>query len=601
MVLSRKHSRAWVAIAILLASLSSGRQAFAEVRRSFNRIPNALNSGIIGNGQLRIGTGQQLDGASNLVVINANNTFNIGGNGQLLGVREQRSDGLQQDLAVNAGGQIFGLGGLRPEAKTVQDIVTQFGKNRNKSNQPNLVDNIIARNNGNPAGVVGNMRIDLSSIPHPDSAKNPPGSPEQLRYALATLNNLLNALSNSSTLMRVFPKDVKKDADGKAVVTINLNRFFGQEALNLIASSDPTAACTGRIRLQSMAFNTMFAKNYYQIKGLNGFNRDQIFNALGVEGDKRRTLNNKMLIAARQDPTRKESGVTTSTLGRVSKFMNMQNNPGGTCYETDDFVDRAGTGAETNSRDVKQVGINYTHDASEVLCHQRNGLMVGMLFNAAGVLQTEAPANIATGGVNGPAVSAAVSCMDCHSKGFLGGGKRVHQGDGGNYDDNFDLIPGTPTVFRNQFGQAINNRGFFTSNQRYRQRANRDTAIYFRALAKSGSLIVDPKTNYPIPLVPLAVKKYEERMTNAEMAAELGVSEQALTTLLGGGTGGAERRNFDNAFCGLKNRLGGRGGNFVAQNDGRLGASVQRTSAPAGTAGRGISGIRHIESLEGQR
>lgn len=347
-----------------------------------------------------------------------------------------------------------------------------------------------------------------------------------------------------------------------------------------------------------MAFNTMFAKNYYQIKGLNGFNRDQIFNALGVEGDKRRTLNNKMLIAARKDPTRKESGVTTSTLGRVSKFMNMQNNPGGTCYETDDFVDRAAPGAETNSRDVKQVGINYTHDASEVLCHQRNGFMLGMLFNAAGVLQTEAPANIATGGILQPAVSAAVSCMDCHAKGFLAGGKRVHQGDGGFYDDNFDLIPGNATVFRDQFGQNLNGRAFFTTNQRYRQRANRDTAIYFRALAKSGSLIVDPKTKYPVPLVPLAVKKYEERMTNAEMAAELGVSETAFTSLVGGSTGGAERRNFDNAFCGLKQKLGGRGQNFAQQSSqGRVGASLQ--GVQAGVSSRGFSGIRHIESLEG--
>lgn len=599
MALCGLHSRAWV---ILFALLLSSGEALAENGRVFGRSRNSINSGRFGG--LSIGQGQQLDGASNLAVINANQTFNINGDGSLAGVLEQRSDQTQQGLRIrNVGGRLLleGLGGLRPEAKTVQDVITQFGKNRNRSNRPGVIDRFIQDNTGNALGVAGLMKIDLSSIPHPDPANNPPGSPEQMRYALATLNSLLNSLSNSSTLMRVFPKDIRKDPDGKAVVTVDLRRFFGQEALNLIASSDPTSACTGRLRLQSMAFNTMFAKNYYQIKGLNGFNRDQIFAALGVEGDKRRTLNNKILIAARNDPKRKESGVTTSTLGRVSKFLNMGNNPGGTCYETDDFVDRAGTGAETNSRDVKQVGINYTHDASEVLCHQRNGFMLGMLFNSAGVLQTEAPANIATGGTLGPAVSAAVSCMDCHAKGFLAGGKRIHDtiNDGGFYDENFDLIPGNATVFRNQFGQQLNGRAFFTTNQRYRQRANRDTAIFFRALAKSGSLIVNPKTNYPMPLVPLAVHKYGERMTNAEMAAELGVSEQAFTALVGGNTAGAERRNFDNAFCGLKRRLGA-GNSLLSQVDGRRGASVQRTSL-TGNSNQSLSGIRHIESLEGSR
>jgi len=592
MELHHDHGKEWIAAAILFESLLFAPDIQAETsRRFFNRVPNSSNSGI------RVGTGKQFDGASNLAVINANQTFNIGNDGRLLGVREQRSDGTQQDLAVNNGGQIFGLGGLRPEAKTIQDIVTQFGKNRNKSNRPGIVDRLVTRNGGNPAGALGLMRIDLSSIPHPDPAKNPAGSPEQQRFALATLNSLLNSLSNSSTLLRVFPKDIRKDADGKSVVTIDLRRFFGQEALNIMATSDPTSACTGRIRLQSLAFNTMFAKNYYQIKGLNGFNRDQIFNALGVEGDKRKTLNNKILIAARNNPVRKESGVTTSTLGRVSKFMAMQNNPGGTCYETDDFIDRADSGAETNSRDVKQVGINYTHDASEVLCHQRNGFMLGMLFNAAGALQTEAPANIATSNrLLKPAVSAAVSCMDCHSKGFLGGGQRVHQGEKENYDDNFDLIPGNATVFRNQFGQTVRNRDFFTSNARYRQRANRDTAIYFRALQKSGSLIVDPANNFPMPLVPMAVEKYGERMTNVEMATELGITEDQFKTVAGG-TDGAERRNFDNAFCGLKKKLGGQS-SFVAQSgQQRVGSSLQATQAGV-VSGRGVSGIRHISSLE---
>jgi len=559
----------------------------AERPRVFERSPRAQ---FIGRGNLSVGQGQEINGASNLVAINANNPFNIGGDGRLLGVLEQRSDQTQQPLAVSAGGQLIGLGGLRPEARTISDFITQFGQNRNRSNRPGVIDNAIAFNSGNAGVNRGQLKVDLSSIPHPDPAKNPPGSPEQIRYALATLNSLLNHLSNSSTILRVRPENIRRDADGKPVVNLNLSRFFGREALDIFANSDPSSACTGRIRLQSLAFNTMFSKNYVRIKGIEGFNREQIFDTLGVEPDKRRTLNNKILIASRGNQEHKESGVTSSTIGRVSKFMNMNNNPGGTCYETDDFIDRAAPGSETNSRDVKQVGINYTHDASEVLCHQRNGFLIGMLFNAQGVLQTEAPANIASGGPSlfpsNIAVSAGVSCMDCHSKGILGGGKRVHQGDGKFYNDNFDLIPGNNTVFRDQFGRQVNNRGFFTTNQVYRNRANRDTAIMFRAMAKAGALIVDPKTNFPMPLVPLAVGKYDKRMTNAEMASELGVPEQALTTLLGGSNAGAERRNFDNAFCGLRSRLGGRNG-FIAQNNGRLGASVQQTSASTGT-GRGV-------------
>lgn len=533
-----------------------------------------------------------------------NNQFNIDANGRL-GVREVRSDGTRQDLFLDGFGRLRGQF-ARPEARTVQSFGEFAAQNANRFNRQDRVRRFVAGQSGNPQGVLGRMTIDLSSIvpgllrddTEPNSPSNAlllkqriPGSPEQIAYALAVLNQTLNSLSNSSTLMRVRPQNIRRDRDGKPVVVLNLSRFFSTGALATMAASDPGFKCTGKIRLQNLVSTAFDPDTYYRIKGLEGFNRNQIFDALGVEGDKRDTLNNKILIASQPGTGKVESGVTTSPIGRVSKFLNQRNVPGGTCYETDDVIERPPPGEQTNARDARQTGPFYQHDASEVLCHQRNGYMLGMLFDKAGTLQTKAPNDIARGGeILGPTVAAAVSCMDCHAKGFLAGGKKIHQEVNELYNENLGSIPPVRTNFRDRFGRQLNWRDFFTDNRTYRNRANRDTLLYYNSLAKSGGIIPWQKQAggpvYPQAVIPYAVKQFDKALTAKDMARELGSSEQAVAAIFGGAGGAVDRRTFDNKFCSAKAALGA----------GSALAGVGRRQPQVG-AGQSLRGFQHNATL----
>ena len=575
----KNHQALVIGLWVVAGGFFACEEGKAAGSRLFQRSPSSFNRG----GFVGLNQGNNNETNFRNLEKRINNQFLIDNAGRL-GVREVRPDGVRQDLFLDAFGTLRGQF-FRPQPQTVRSLNQFLSQNADRFNLGGRVQRFVAQQSSNPQGVFGRMTIDLSSIipEGPDELKEEdkkdpakvllhkqrtPGTPEQIQYALATLNQTLNAISNSGTLIRVRPQSIRRDRDGKPIVTVNLGRFFSSGVLATMAASDPTFSCTGKIRLQSLV-NTVFdPETYYRLKGLEGFNRNQIFDFLGVDGDKRDTVRNKILVASERGSGKVESGVTTSPIGRVSKFLNQRRFPGLTCYETDDFIERPAPGEQTNVRDVRQVGPFYQHDASEVLCHQPNGYMLGLLFDKAGALQKTAPSDIARGGkLTGPTVASAVACLDCHAKGFLAGGEKIHQGLDERYRDNLGEIPPVATAFRDRFGNTLNWRDFFTSNRNYRNRADRDSFIYWRALARSGGLIPFPEGDkknrfYPQAVIPYAVAQFAKALTAKDMARELGADPSLVAGIFGGESGTVDRRTFENGFCSARARLGA--GNALA-------------------------------------
>lgn len=469
--------------------------------------------------------------------INGNNVQEIAGFSNLLkngnALIERNSRGEVRRLFIDGAGNLLGAS----EVDTVRQAREFFLLNRDKFNggQRQQVDRFLLRNGG---ASDGKFTIDLKNIVMNEEI--PKG--RELEAALASLNFLLNTIQ---TNVRLKIPSIKPDG----TVDLDLSPFFRGEALSLLKLADPTFACTGKFRLDRLITFAMNPDNYY--KFINApQTRAEVSAAIGVQEDKERTSGNKLLVGTDRDGDY-ESGVTKNL--RVIEVQSSKRVPGSTCYRSLDVIDRNAPGGQSASRDVRQKGINFTHDAEEWLCLGRNGMMQGFLFNAEGKLLGRAPAEIATGALGsvGPAITAVTACLDCHAGGFLGGGLRKNAGAGKTYTDRLNDIPATDTVFRNTFGQTLTHRDFFTNNKDYAQRAARDSAIFIEAQRATGSLFtVDGKE--PFPLLPKMVRKFDKPLKAEDIAKTLGVSVDAARSVIPPGENAIDRNQFENRFCNLR-------------------------------------------------
>ena len=444
---------------------------------------------------------------------------------------ERNSRGEVRRLAIDGAGNLIGAS----EAETVRQAREFFLLNRDKLNagQRQAVDRFLVRNGG---ASDGRLTIDLKNIILPEGVP-----PERaMEAALASLNFLLNTIQTNVKL-KITPQNIKPDGS----VDLNLAPFFRGEALALLKAADPTIACTGKVRLDRLIAFAMDPDNYY--KFINApKTRTELAAAVGIQEDKTRTSGNKILVGTNAEGEF-ESGVTRNL--RVIEVQASQRVPGSSCYRSLDVIDRNAPGGQSSSRDVRQKGIFFTHDAEEWLCLGRNGMMQGFLFNAKGDLLGRAPAEIATGalGTVGPAVSAVAACLDCHANGFIAGGP-IKDGGGKNYTEQIQNIPNTDTVFRNSFGARQSHRDFFTNNPTYRQRAARDSEIFLEAQRSTGSLFsVNGKDAFP--LIPKMVRKFDDPLKPADVARTLGVSESAAASVIGKAI---DRNLFESKYCNLR-------------------------------------------------
>jgi len=435
---------------------------------------------------------------------------------------------------------IDGAGNLRgaTEVDTLRQAREFFLVNRDKfnANQRNTVDRFLARNGGISNG---RFTFDLKNIILPEGVP-----PERaLEAALASLNYLLNTIQTNVRL-KIPPSSIKPDG----TVDMDLSPFLRGEALGLLQLADPTSACTGKLRLDRVIAFAMDPNNYYRFINAPK-TRAEVAAAIGVEEDKTRTSGNKLLVGTNRQGEF-ESGVTRNL--RVIEVQAAQRVPGSSCYRSLDVIDRNAPGGQSASRDVRQKGINFTHDAEEWLCLGRNGMMQGFLFNAKGDLLGRAPAEIATGalGTVGPAISAVTACLDCHANGFIAGGP-IKDGGGKSYTERLNDIPDTDTVFRNSFGQRLRHRDFFTNNATYVQRAQRDSQIFLEAQRATGSFFSTDGRN-AFPLLPKMVRKFDDPMKAADIARSLGVSEGTAKAIIPPGEEAIDRNQFESRFCNLR-------------------------------------------------
>jgi hypothetical protein len=483
-----------------------------------NFINNVVNRGMgnqIGNNGV-----EEIAGFSNLLK-NGNNLI------------ERNSRGELRRLFIDGSGNLVGAS----EATTVRQAREFFLLNRDDFNagQKQVVDRFLAANGGISNG---RFTIDLKNIVLPE------GVPPQraIEAALASLNFLLNTIQTNVRL-KIPPERVKPDG----TVDLDLSPFLRGEALALLKAADPTIACTGKVRLDRLISFAMDPNNYY--KFINApKTRAEVAAAIGVQEDKTRTQGNKILVGTNADGAF-ESGVTRNL--RVIEVQASQRVPGSSCYRSLDVIDRNTPGVQSDSRDVRHAGINFTHDAEEWLCLGRNGMMQGFLFNAKGNLLARAPAEIATGALTsvGPAISAVTACLDCHAGGFIAGGK-IKDGGGKSYTDRFNDIPDTRSGFSNRF-KELSHRDFFTQNAKYLQRAQRDSQIFVEAQKSTGSFF-SLNGRDPFPLLPKMVRKFDDPLKPADMARTLGVSEAAAQSILPPGQKGLDRTAFEQKFCNFR-------------------------------------------------
>lgn len=478
---------------------------------------------------------------------------------------ELDSNGIAQRLFIGRNGELLG-GAKPPEARTVQQLKEFYLLNRDRfqGNAKATVDRFLARqgalSDGRFVVDIDDFALDLTDLSVQETLKNRfKGDVKAMRreMGLAALNYLLNTLQ---ARFKIKIPLSKVSSDGR--VALNLAPYFRGEVLSLLQQADPTAACTGKIRLNRLAQFALDPANYYKILNVPN-NRRDVARAYGVEDDKTqsfdRTLRqqNKIFIGV-DDKGVKESGVASGEQ-RILEVQEAQNigspdRKPRSCYRSLDTIDQPAEGEQTRSRNVKEEGINFTHDAEEWLCLGANGFMQGYLFNGAGNLLQRAPAEIATQGILGPSVRAVASCLDCHADGFIGGGERFKKGSGVFYKEHLFEIPDRPTAFRDRFtGATLRHRDFFTTNSRYLARAQEDSQIFRKAREQTGSEFLDGK-GQPFKTLPILINSFQKAVTPENAASELGLGDtpgaaSAARALIGNFK---TRSEFESQFCNLK-------------------------------------------------
>lgn len=478
---------------------------------------------------------------------------------------ELDSNGIAQRLFIGRDGELIG-GAKPPEARTVQQLKEFYLLNRDKfqGNAKAVVDRFLARqgaiSNGQFIVDVDDFALDLDNEDTKLTlAKRFNGNVKAMRREMGTaaLNYLLNTLQ-ARFKIKIPPGKV--GSDGR--VALNLAPFFRGEALALFQQADPSAACTGKIRLNKLVQFAMDPGNYYKFLNAPG-TRKEVAQAYGVQDDKTlssdRTLGNanKILITVDENGV-KESGVVPGEQ-RVLEVQNASNigTPDGrerSCYRSLDTIDQTAEGEQTRSRNIKSEGINFTHDAEEWLCLGSNGFMQGFLFNGPGLTLQRAPAEIANGGILGPSVRTVASCLDCHANGFIGGGTRGPGGKGGKpyLEHSFD-VPDRPTIFRDSLsGRTLRHRDFFTTNGTYKRRALADSQIFKEARVNTGSEFLN-QDGEPFKTLPTMIAAFQKAVKPETAAVELGFGDSPgaiakAKSLIGNFK---TRSDFEAQFCQL--------------------------------------------------
>ncbi|MFM8269821.1 MAG: hypothetical protein ACKN9V_06485, partial [Pseudomonadota bacterium] len=452
--------------------------------------------------------------------------------------------GEQIALQVDGNGNLVDQTGRRVAARD-PDIARQFQSfallNRDKlqGNQRNAVDRFLLASGGISDG---RMTIDLAAFSLRPRGAGPAGAEQsdlppgvnRIKAGLAALNFLLNSLQNQC-LIRIFENQVDY---ASGTLTMDFSSFRDQNGnqclsgltLSLMEAADEKDRCNGgKIRINEL-INTMMQPNFYAAaQGFSGLNQSEIADRFGVNVSKFATFGNKLLVGTQVGDGKDQSNVVGGPQ-RVLERQNTLNVPGRFCYRSLDFKDVHEGGAGTTSRSVEESGILFTHEAEEWLCIGTNGFLVTFLFNADGTLLDEAPASVASSYKNlRPAVRNGASCLDCHHTGFLGGSSTYEE-----QKQKIRLL-NQPTEVRGPDGRRLTHGDFFTTNQPYYAQGQQDSNVFVQSQIASGSYLPDPANQgKPIPLIPESMHVWNDPVTEAVMARELGVSPVIARSILGG-------------------------------------------------------------------
>jgi hypothetical protein len=510
---------------------------------------------------------------------------------------ELSRDGTINRIFLDNFGRVFGI----RDPQTIPQLKSFFLNNLDKlrGNQGLAVRRFLARN-GAGSAIFGGIAVDLRNIVELDRGLFP-FAPEgdQTQIALAALNYLLNTISQSSALIRVFPQNIR--ADG--IVGLNLNGFIRGEALAALVDDNPYSCGSGRVRLDWLISRAMDPTLYYQTIGAPATFR-QLAAQVGIEPNRRFTIGNKILIAPPDNAKTPESLVGRH-LERILEVQNMRNVPGGSFYMTYDNPYNQPPGAKADSTSVKLNGIDTPFVAGEAIFHKPNGFLAFWLSTADGRRQNSAPVEIAQNDRALPHsakdVSAPLACFRCHNNGLLGGGVTLKDLDGNpetveRYTDNFNLLT----------SRGLNRQGHFTSNAVYNARRARDSLIFRNALIRSGAFWPDPinkdknnpKEDGAADLLGAYVDQFRAPLTMAAAARELGTTPQVAAQVLRRSENDViQRDDFERVYCTLLAQVRSiPGGAPQMPIDARRAAS----QSPAGTSSASIpattSSVAHQRS-----
>lgn len=472
-------------------------------------------------------------------------------------------------LAIDRFGRLRGNRDRNTVEQLKEFYLANFDKFR--GNAKNVVSRFLVRNGGRNVvnSLNGNLTVDLGTGVLPGEDQNlghMKGKERQL--ALAGLNFALNALSQTSRLLRVRPQNVR--ADG--TVRLNLNGAFRSSALALWTNNNPYACGNPNVppRLDFLIAKGMDAATYREMLSQEDKLQDQA-DKIGVADDKRLTRGNKVVISG---PRGEREGFVAQDNRRTLEIQSQRNRPGGSFYISWDAKANNSPGIQSDSRDPLVSGINFDHDASEAIWHKSNGFLEFGLYAADGTAATEAPATIALKkGTNyphlGQGVESPVGCFNCHANGFIGGGP-IHK------TDNFGKIQ-----------RRLGNRHaqFFTTLPRYRARADRDSRIFTNAIKRSGSFVpAGEGSDQAAPLMPAFVSAYKAPVSAKQAAKELGIGTSEASVALverflgkdrvikqaadegRANKGVLARKDFEQQFCALKRIIGGQASALARSN-----------------------------------
>ncbi len=435
------------------------------------------------------------------------------------------------------------LGSLIPERETVTQfrdfLLLQPTLNRDQQL-------FLARNGG--INFAGTIDLDLGG------ETKAYGQVQGIPVAAATLNFLMNAISFSPQLWRLYQNQVSQ----RGLTRLNLASlipFLGVQNMNILFNPGElmktSYACTGRVKLGWMV-DRIFgnAPNYYATQRIP-LKDAQLERFLGINTDIRATPGQRILVAGDSGEHQSIVAVRQDQTTRILSFFNSATLPGRAVWKSLDFNATPTNGSQYNSQDPRQNPLNPYFAASEWLFQKPNYFLSAALFNDKGDRVDEAPASVArTGAIGGnTAVVAGGACFRCHSSGSNGGG--ISSATQKPYHENLGSIPGFA-------------RQFYTSNPAYYKKTKlTDSVRTLSAMIKSGSYIPDPTRNVTdsgtaAPLISDTLDTWRKPLSLAKAARELGTTVARLSAALSrlnprlNVNGSIDRNVFEESFCTIR-------------------------------------------------